>query len=96
MKRSGVPPFRFHDLRHYCASIQHALGIPDAYIMQRGGWQSDAILKDVYRHTMDDKQQAMNQQTSISPKYATRNATQKKKALVNTRALKRRQPDLNW
>ena len=60
VKRSGVPPFRFHDLRHYCASIQHALGIPDAYIMQRGGWQSDGILKAVYRHTMDDKEQAMN------------------------------------
>ncbi len=60
IKRSGVPHFRFHDLRHYCASIQHALGIPDAYIMQRGGWQNDGILKAVYRHTMDQQEQAMN------------------------------------
>lgn len=58
--RSGLPHFRFHDLRHYCASIQHALGIPDAYIMQRGGWGSDAILKQVYRHALTDKSDELN------------------------------------
>lgn len=58
--RSGLQHFRFHDLRHYCASIQHALGIPDAYIMQRGGWGSDAVLKQVYRHALSDKSEQMN------------------------------------
>lgn len=46
---------RFHDLRHYAASIMHAIGIPDQYIMERGGWSSDAILKSVYRNILDDK-----------------------------------------
>ena len=36
---------RYHDLRHYAASIMHALGVPDQYIMERGGWKSDAVLK---------------------------------------------------
>ena len=55
-----IPSFRFHDLRHYSASIQHALGIPDAYIMARAGWSSDRVLKAGYRQTMDDRQKQMN------------------------------------
>ena len=60
IKKTGMPHFRFHDLRHYSASIQHALGIPDAYIMQRGGWGSDTVLKSVYRHVLEDKTEQMN------------------------------------
>ena len=46
---------RFHDLRHYAASIMHALGIPDQYIMARGGWSSDGVLKSVYRNTLSEE-----------------------------------------
>lgn len=60
VKRAGASKFRFHDLRHYCASIQHALGIPDAYIMARGGWKNDTVLKQVYRHALEDQQKEMN------------------------------------
>lgn len=60
LKKMELPHFRFHDLRHYCASIQHAMGIPDAYIMQRGGWGSDTVLKNVYRHALKDKSDEMN------------------------------------
>lgn len=49
-----VPRFRFHDLRHYSASVMHALGVPDVYIMSRGGWASDHTLKQIYRGQMDD------------------------------------------
>lgn len=58
--RRGLPVIRFHDLRHYSASILHALGVPDAYIMQRGGWGNDRTLKDVYRHTVSGAQKEMN------------------------------------
>lgn len=60
LKETNTPSFRFHDLRHYSASIQHAMGIPDQYIMERGGWTSDATLKSVYRHVINEQQQRMN------------------------------------
>ena len=54
MKHLDLPHFRFHDLRHYSASIMHALGIPDQYIMAWGGWSTDRTLKDIYRGTIED------------------------------------------
>ena len=55
LKTAGLPHFRFHDLRHYQASILHAMGVPDKYIMERGGWKTDSTLKNIYQHTMSDK-----------------------------------------
>lgn len=52
---SKSPKFRFHDLRHYSASIMHAIGVPDQYIMQRGGWSSDNVMKSVYRNSIDEQ-----------------------------------------
>lgn len=52
---SGLEHFRFHDLRHYYVSISHALGIPDAYIMQNGGWKTDRVMKLVYLDTLSDR-----------------------------------------
>ena len=50
-----VPPYCFHSLRHYSASYLHAHGIPDAYIMARGGWSSPSVMQSVYRHALSDK-----------------------------------------
>ena len=63
-KKIGVMPFRFHDLRAYSASIMHALGVPDAYIMSRGGWKTDATLKKVYRRTMEDEEKRMTEKVN--------------------------------
>ena len=54
-RHAETPHIRFHDLRHYYASILHAIGVPDKYIMQYGGWATDTVLKNVYQHVMDDK-----------------------------------------
>lgn len=59
LRENDFPHFRFHDLRHYAASTLHAQGVPDAYIMQRGGWTTDRVLKAVYRHTLADQEQVM-------------------------------------
>ena len=55
---------RFHDLRHYCASVMHAIGVPDQYIMARGGWSSDSILKSVYRNVLSDKNREFSEKTN--------------------------------
>lgn len=52
---------RFHDLRHYAASILHAIGVPDQYIMARGGWSTDGTLKAVYRNTLADQSKLYNE-----------------------------------
>lgn len=62
LQAAGIPHFRFHDLRHYQASILHAMGVPDKYIMERGGWKTDSTLKNVYQHTMDDKRKEVENQ----------------------------------
>lgn len=60
LKGAGLPHFRLHDLRHYAASILHAIGIPDQYIMARGGWKTDNVMKRVYRDTLTDVEKEMN------------------------------------
>lgn len=51
LKNNGLEHMSFHDLRHLNASIMLALGIPDKYAMERGGWSSTGVLKSVYQHT---------------------------------------------
>lgn len=55
LKSNGLPHCRFHDLRHYSASYMHAKGVPTAYIMKRGGWNTETVLNAVYRHALDDR-----------------------------------------
>ena len=84
LKQLNLPDFRFHDLRHYSASIQHALGVPDAYIMQRGGWSTDAVLKSVYRHAMSDHQNEMSTLINNHFESMTRSMPRNEKSPANT------------
>lgn len=45
----------FHQLRHLNASIMLALGVPEKYAMERGGWKSPHVMQTVYQHTFTDK-----------------------------------------
>ena len=59
-KQLNIPQFRFHDLRHYFASYAHSMGISDADILAIGGWETDFVMKKVYRRSMEDsKKKAM-------------------------------------
>lgn len=54
-KELGITHFSLHKLRHYFASKMSAMNIPEEDIMKFGGWETDYVMKAVYRHAMDDK-----------------------------------------
>ena len=56
-KELGIPHFSIHKLRHYFASKISALKIPEADIMKMGGWETDHVMKSVYRHSMISKEE---------------------------------------
>lgn len=53
----GIPHFPLHKLRHYFASEMSALGVPEADILRLGGWETDYVMKSVYRHSMMEKEE---------------------------------------
>lgn len=53
----GLPRFPLHKLRHYFASEMSALGVPEADILKMGGWETDHVMKSVYRHSMMEKEE---------------------------------------
>lgn len=71
--------FRFHDLRHYHASIMLALGVPDKYAMEQMGHATAHMLKRVYQHTFEDRKDIFMEQvdTYATEKFATKIATKK-------------------
>ena len=54
-KKLDIPHFSIHKLRHYFASKMSALNIPEENILQMGGWETDHVMKNIYRHAMADK-----------------------------------------
>lgn len=79
-KRAGIG-CRFHDLRHYNASVMLALGVPDKYAMQRMGHATTNMLKSVYQHLIDEKEKEVSRMVNekmaglASNNNATRNTT---------------------
>lgn len=52
-KKLDLPHFSIHKLRHYFASKLSAMNVPDVDIMKMGGWETDYVMKAVYRHAMN-------------------------------------------
>ena len=57
VKAAGVHQFRFHDLRHYAASIaaSSSVGASAETIKARGGWSTDSVMKRVYINQIGDE-----------------------------------------
>ena len=44
--------------------LRGALSVPEADIMRAGGWETDYVMKSVYRHAMEDKNKAAQREAS--------------------------------
>lgn len=53
-------PGRFHDLRHYHASVMLREGVPEKYIVADMGHASFDMVRNVYGHVMAEKQMTIN------------------------------------
>lgn len=59
LNKNNIPHITFHDLRHINASVMLRLGISDKIAMERGGWASTGVLKQVYQESfMGDRENA--------------------------------------
>jgi len=59
LQRSALPPIRFHDLRHSCASMLAANGVPARVAMDVLGHANITTTQNIYTHVFDDaKRQA--------------------------------------
>lgn len=64
VKKAGLPHFRFHDLRHYGASVLLQIGIPVKEVQRRGGWDSVDVLQRIYAHALRDQIAAADQRAT--------------------------------
>lgn len=60
LRDNNLPDIRFHDLRHFNASVMLKLNIPDKYAMERGGWATNNVMKNVYQNTFSDERKTID------------------------------------
>lgn len=62
-----MPPYTIHSLLHFFASIMHARGVPDKYVIEMGGWVSNYVMKNFIKALSKIKSQKFRRsQTGIS------------------------------
>ena len=57
-KKLGIERFSVHKMRHYFASTLSAHNVPEADILALGGWKTDNVMKNIYRHSMLGKKES--------------------------------------
>ena len=61
MEKAGLS-LTFHNLRALNASAMLALGVPDKYAMERGGWKTPAVMKRHYQNTLDSTRRRVDEE----------------------------------
>lgn len=57
LKRAGLPPIRFHDLRHTCATLLLGRDVNVKVVSEMLGHSSISITLDIYSHVLPDMQE---------------------------------------
>lgn len=69
---------RFHDLRHYFASLAKVLNIPDRYAENLGGWEKGSkTLREIYQNEFDGLNEQYANMINEHLENMTQNMTQK-------------------
>lgn len=81
-KKVGVD-IRFHDLRHYFASLAKVLDVPDTYTASLGGWRNGSkVLKEVYQNNIVSLNEVYAGKINKHLESMTRNMTRKNKKVA--------------
>lgn len=56
LERAGVPRRRFHDLRHSCATVLLAQGVPARVVMEMLGHSQISLTMNTYTHVLPTMQ----------------------------------------
>lgn len=66
VKRAGLPPMRFHDLRHSAATILLTMGVHPKVVQELLGHSQISMTMDTYSHVLPSMlHEAMNELNDI-------------------------------
>ena len=57
LERAGLPPIRFHDLRHTCATLLLSKGVNPKIVQEMLGHANISVTLDTYSHVLPDMQE---------------------------------------
>jgi len=69
LKAAGLPPMRFHDLRHAGASILLARGVPIAVVSKMLGHANTGITARLYAHALDQSDREAAEKLRFFPEH---------------------------
>lgn len=62
IRKSELPNYRFHDLRHYTVSVMLSLNVPKNYIADYVGHETENMIDQVYGHIMQSRKTTVEDQ----------------------------------